>query len=145
MKLKVKFKKLNSDALPPYHGSDYAAGYDLVATSAHWDDAKQCWIFGTGLAVEIPAGYAGFLFPKSSVRKFGMQLSNCVGVVDADYRGEIMFSYRPYSPSSGLEYKKGDQIGQLIVLPVPEVEYQETDELSNTVRGTKGHGEMDGI
>lgn len=145
MKVVVKFKKLDPTAAAPHQSSDYAAGYDLTATSARWDDAKQCWIFGTGLAVEIPEGYAGFLFPKSSVRKYGMQLSNCVGVVDADYRGEIMLSYRPYSPSSGREYGVDDDVAQLIILPVPEVQYVESDELSETVRGTRGHGEMDGM
>lgn len=145
MKLQIKFKKLNSDAVTPHRSSDYAAGYDLTATSSHWDDAKQAWIFGTGIATEIPEGYAGFLFPKSSVRKYGMQLSNCVGVVDSDYRGEIMLTYRPYAPSSGLEYGIGDQVAQLIILPVPEVEYIEVNELSDTVRGNRGHGMMDGI
>lgn len=145
MKVQVKFKKLDSNAVAPQHGSDYAAGYDLTAVTAHWDDSKQAWIYGTGLAVDIPTGYAGFLFPKSSVRKYGMQMANCVGVIDADYRGEIMVTYRPYSPSSGLEYGKGDQVAQLIILPVPDVKYIEADELSETVRGTRGHGEMDGI
>lgn len=143
--MKIKFKKLVKDAVAPHHGSDFAAGYDLTAISSHWDDSKQCYIYGTGIAVEIPEDYVGLLFPKSSVRKFGMQLANCVGVIDADYRGEIMFSYRPYSPSSERQYKVGDQVGQMIIMAVPKVEYEEVDELSDTVRGERGHGEMDGI
>ena len=145
MKVQVKFKKLDNSAVAPHKSSDFAAGYDLKATTAHWDEGKQVWIYGTGLAVDIPVGYAGFLFPKSSVRKYGLQMADCVGVIDADYRGEIMVTYRPYSPSSGREYYVSDDVVQMIILPVPEVEYIEVDKLSETVRGTRGHGEMDGM
>jgi len=94
----------------------------------------------TGIAVEIPPGYFGAIFPRSSVREKRMMLSNCVGVIDSGYRGEITFSFRLFRDSFGAEYNPGDRIGQLVILPLPEVEFEEVLVLSESKRGTGGFG-----
>ena len=93
--LEVKFKKLVPEAKIPAYAKPGDAGLDLTATSKNWSDDFQCWIYGTGLAVEIPEGYVGLIFPRSSIRKYCLALTNCVGVIDSGYRGEIMCTFRP--------------------------------------------------
>ena len=93
--IEIKFKKLCAEAVMPTKAHQSDAGADLVATSKHWDDEKQCWIYGTGIATEIPEGYVGLVFPRSSIRKYALTQCNCVGVIDSHYRGEIMVSYKP--------------------------------------------------
>ena len=136
--IEVKFKTLNVDAVMPTKAHPTDAGADLVATSKHWDDEKQCWIYGTGIATEIPEGYVGLVFPRSSIRKYSLVQANCVGVIDAHYRGEIMVSYK--QTSQGKVYNVGDKIAQIIIMPYPEVNYVQVDELSDTDRGENGHG-----
>ena len=94
----------------------------------------------TGIAVEIPPGYFGAIFPRSSIRNTPLILSNCVGVIDSGYRGEIVFSFRWVNTADGAQYKPGDRIGQLVILPLPEVEFEEVLVLSNSQRGTGGFG-----
>ena len=108
-----------------------------------WHDEFQTYVYGTGIAVEIPKGYVGLLFPRSSVRKYALSMSNCVGVIDSDYRGEIMATFRLTNPYQGKVYNVGDKCCQLIIVPAPEFEIEEVAELSDTERGTKGHGEAD--
>ncbi len=136
--IEIKFKKLCAEAVEPTKAHPSDAGADLVATSKKWDDEKQCWIYGTGIATEIPEGYVGLVFPRSSIRKYGLALANAVGVIDSGYRGEIMASYKPIG--SGNTYNIGDKIAQLIIMPYPEVNYLEVSELSDTDRGEGGHG-----
>ncbi len=81
--LEVKFKKLNSAAELPEYAKKGDAGLDLKATSVEYSDEFRCYVYGTGLAVEIPEGYVGLLFPRSSIRKYGVALTNCVGVIDS--------------------------------------------------------------
>jgi dUTP pyrophosphatase len=139
--MEIKIKKLDPNAVIPSkaHASD--AGLDLTATS------KGLGIsyieYGTGLAVEIPAGYAGFIFPRSSVSKKDVMLANAVGVIDAPYRGEIKLRFKFIPDSDGDfidDYKVGDRIGQLIILPLPEVTLVEVDELGDSERGDGGFG-----
>ena len=94
--------------------------------------------YKTGLAVEIPFWHVGLLFPRSSIYKTGQTLTNCVGVIDAGYRGEIMmkFTLSPYAQ----EYDIGDRIGQLIIMPYPRIDFIEADELTPTERGVTGYG-----
>lgn len=136
--IEIKFKKLCAEAVEPTKAHPSDAGADLVATSKKWDDEKQCWIYGTGIATEIPEGYVGLVFPRSSIRKYGLTQCNCVGVIDSHYRGEIMLSYKPIG--SGNTYNIGDKIAQLIIMPYPEVNYLEVSELNDTDRGEGGHG-----
>lgn len=134
--MKVKIKKLHPDAVVPKYAKSGDAGLDLTATDIEADSANLT--YKTGLAVEIPRGHVGLLFPRSSVYKTGQTLTNCVGVIDSGYRGEIMmkFSLSPY----GREYNIGDRIGQLIIMPYPEVQFEEVEDLSSTDRGEGGYG-----
>jgi len=133
--LNVKFKKLYSDAVAPSYAKDGDAGLDLTATHMTWDGAYI--EYGTGIAVEIPNGYVGFVFPRSSVsKKENFYLKNAVGVIDSGYRGEIKLRFN----KSDEHYQPGEKIGQLIIMPYPTIHLQEVEELSNTDRGNGGFG-----
>ena len=136
--IKVKFKKLSPDAKEPVRATDGAAGWDLSAVSRKYVNPESILNmvqYRTGIAVEIPSGYVGLLFPRSSCYKKELSLMNSVGVIDSDYRGEISFIYK------GVElYGQGDRIGQLVILPCPAVEFVKAEELSETIRGTGGFG-----
>ena len=133
----IKYKKLHPNAKAPYQGTPGSAGFDLTAISREEINAYLTK-YDTGLAVEIPEGYVGLVFPRSSVYKTDTMLTNCVGVIDSDYRGSItaVFAGR----NAEREYKVGDRIMQLLIMPVPEVRYIEAKELSETERGTGGYG-----
>lgn len=153
--MKVKIKKLNPNAVIPKHAKDGDAGLDIIATDVT-SDFYQNIVYHTGIAVEIPKGYVGLLFPRSSNSKKDIWLTNHVGVIDSGYRGEILFKYRHTNTEApadywvaghkehlGVEfpiYKVGDRIGQIIILPYPQIEFEEVDELSDTERGAGGYG-----
>lgn len=150
--MKVKIKKLHPDAVIPSYSKEGDAGLDLTAvTDSEVSDAGSM-IMKTGLSIEIPKGYVGLIFPRSSIYKTTGRLSNCVGVIDSGYRGEILASFDVSLVSflyqegyvdneiSLRVYKKGDRIGQLIILPYPQIEFEEVDELSQTERGSGGYG-----
>lgn len=134
----LKVKKLTPEAVIPSYAKYGDAGLDLTATSAIYDEHTQKLTVGYGIAVEIPEGHVGLLFPRSSIHKTQMTLSNCVGVVDSGYRGEVRSVF--YSPNPTLAYRVGDRCAQLIVLPYPKLQIVETDNLSSTERGTGGFG-----
>lgn len=135
--MKVKFKKLNKNAVIPKRGTPLSAGFDLVATSKKEVDFYHTE-FGTGLALEIPEGHVGLVFARSSCYKNGSLLSNGVGVIDSDYRGEVKAVF--LGTSKDVCYEIGDRVCQLVILPIPEVEFIQAEELSRTVRGTGGYG-----
>ncbi|MCR5813132.1 MAG: dUTP diphosphatase [Desulfovibrio sp.] len=139
--LKLKFRKLKENAVPPKKGTPDSAGFDLVAVSKSFDTATNCVIFGTGLAVEIPKGFVGLLFPRSSVYKTSHALANCVGVIDSDYRGEVKAIFR--TGKVGSSYKEGDRVCQLVLVPCPVIELEEVQDLSETERGEGGFGSTD--
>ena len=155
MNLKIKIKKLVNDAIIPTYSKDGDAGMDLVATSRHYDKDGNV-VYGTGLAFEIPKGYVGLLFPRSSNAKKDLLLSNSIGVLDSGYRGEVMFKFKPsgvhkinYNRNCGFEadfkselenYNIGDKVGQLIIMPYPQIEFEEVKELSDSERGDGGFG-----
>lgn len=87
--LPVKIKKLYDDAVLPYYATADSAGMDCTAHTVSYNDAKKYWDYKLGFAIEIPTGYVGLLFPRSSVYKTGFSMCNCVGVIDSDYRGEV--------------------------------------------------------
>jgi dUTP pyrophosphatase len=143
--LEIKFKKLNENAIIPSYAKPGDAGLDLTATSLErgideYDHAQIT--YGTGLAVEMPYGYVGLLFPRSSIYRKKMTLTNCVGVVDSGYRGELMFKFNINNNQGQGEsfYKIGDRIGQLLILPYPTIIPYEGKDLSDTERGTSGYG-----
>lgn len=147
--MKVRIKKLSETAVVPKKAHHTDAGFDLVATR-RWFDEFGNICYGTDLAFEIPRGFVGYIFPRSSNSKNQLILSNCVGVIDAGYRGEVTFKFKPSLALGGGQYvitrmrydiyKTGDRIGQLIIMPIPDIEFEEADELSETDRGTGGYG-----
>jgi dUTP pyrophosphatase len=148
--VQVKVKKLAANAVVPRYAKPGDAGLDLTATSVKREGSKV--IYGTGLAFEIPVGYVGLVFPRSSIHKSDLRLTNCVGVIDSGYRGEVMavFDDKAYAPvrtdngnqiaAVGKGFGVGDRIAQMIILPYPSVELVKVDELSDTERGEGGFG-----
>ena len=137
--MKVKIKKLHTNAVIPKYAKPGDAGMDLTAVSVDFSDWNYL-TYHTGLAIEIPEGYVGLLFPRSSVYKTGQQLSNSVGVIDSGYRGEIMMKFTRDLESEENAYKPGDRIGQIMILPYPQVEFQEVEEIEKSDRGEGGFG-----
>jgi len=137
--LQVAVKKLHKDAVVPKYAKPGDAGLDLTATSIISNTTFEV-TYGTGLALEIPTDHVGLIFPRSSVRNYELMLSNCVGVIDSGYRGEIQFTFNKTNGLDSLKYKVGDRIGQLVILPYPQVTLIEETELSETERGEKGFG-----
>ena len=139
--MKVRIKKLNENAVIPAYAKSGDAGMDLVATSIISETDTQI-TFGIGLALEIPKGFVGLIFPRSSVRKTRLMLSNCVGVVDSGYRGELQATFNKVNQNSIAEndYKVGDRIAQIMIIPHPDIQFEEADELSDTERGEGGFG-----
>ncbi len=137
--LQVAVKKLHKDAVVPKYAKPGDAGLDLTATSIISSTTFEV-TYGTGLALEIPTDHVGLIFPRSSVRNYELMLSNCVGVIDSGYRGEIQFTFNKTNGLDSLKYKVGDRIGQLVILPYPQVTLIEEQELSETERGEKGFG-----
>jgi len=135
----VKFKKIHPLAPSPSYAKEGDAGMDLTATDIIKNEAFQI-VYGTGIAVEIPEGYVGLVFPRSSIRKYDLSLTNCVGVIDSGYRGEIQATFRKERGVSSKIYEVGDRICQIIILPYPTIHFVETNELSDSERGTGGHG-----
>lgn len=140
-KMKVKIKKLHENAVIPKYAKAGDAGLDLTATSKTWNPDAKAYVYGTGLAVEIPEGYVGLIFPRSSNYKKDVFMTNSVGVIDSGFRGEILVCFKDRDEGKKhYPYEVGDRIAQLIILPYPTVEFEEADELSETERGAGGHG-----
>ena len=143
MKPTVRTKKLCENAVLPKYGTEFAAGADLYACM----DAEavtlapgETKLIRTGIALEIPAGYAGFVFARSGLAsKRGLAPANKVGVIDSDYRGELMVALHNHSgiPQS---VENGERIAQLVILPYLAVDFIESDTLDDTERGAGGFG-----
>ena len=138
--MNVKIKKLNDAAVIPVRGTEHSAGMDLTAVSKEVvDNGKHGYVnYGTGLAFAIPEGHVGLLFPRSSISKTGLILSNSCGIIDSDYRGEVTMRFKHIKDTD--DYNIGDRIGQLIIVHYPQVTFEEVSELDETVRGTGGYG-----
>lgn len=182
--LKLKVKRLSEEAQLPTKAHTADAGFDLVSTSRVFDKVGNA-TYGTGIAIEIPNGYVGLIFPRSSVANKDLTLANCVGVIDSGYRGEIMLKFKPAliyadrgsvgtddddyegsnqtdintqyvtahgrmetcgdvapgtTPFTPRVYEIGERIGQLIIMPIPEVEIVEVSCLEDSDRGQGGFG-----
>jgi dUTP pyrophosphatase len=172
--MKLKIKKLDETAVVPSYAKEGDAGFDLTAVSVI--TANDYIEYGTGLAVEIPVGHVGLIFPRSSVTSKDLMLKNSVGVIDSGYRGEIKFRFNvvrqsirneateedyihyfsvkgitdpkemEFVRSEGLVryspnlYEVGERIGQMMILPIPTIEFEEVDELSESQRAEGGYG-----
>lgn len=139
--LPIKIKKLDPKAVIPQYAKEGDAGMDLTAISRKLTP-KGFLEMGTGLAISIPDGYVGLIFPRSSISNKCMTLANSVGVVDAKFRGEITFRFKTSNGGKGA-YEVGDRVGQLIVMPYPKVQFAEVEELDETDRGDGGFGSTD--
>ena len=197
--MKIKFVKLNEKAVVPTKAHATDAGFDLTATSRHFDECGAV-VYGTGIAMEIPAGYVGLVFPRSSLSKLDIAMANAVGVIDAGYRGEITCKFKPallycdntnvrngvgahatdyigtvqtdpekqsvtfygadgmfgdnafaprmYRDANGGRYQilnpriynVGERCAQLIIMPLPEIEFEQAEELEYGERGANGYG-----
>lgn len=135
--LPIKFKRIHPKAQIPKKQHKQDAGYDLTAVSVSYGINRQV-IYGTGLCVQIPDGYVGKIYPRSSIRKLSLTLSNSVGIIDAGYTGEIQVTFRQHDLSE--IYNSGDRIAQLVIEKLIPVEFIEVDELDETERGAGGHG-----
>lgn len=140
--MKVKIKKLNENAVVPTKAHATDAGFDLYCTSKEVDWDKRQIICHTGLAFEIPEGFVGLLFPRSSVSNKPLIMANSVGVIDSCYRGEVTakFNITDMRQSGMNHYQVGNKVAQIIIIPYPEIEFEEAEELSETDRGTGGYG-----
>lgn len=164
--MQVKVKKLHKDAVVPKYAKDGDAGLDLIAITK--EVTREQTVYGTGLAVEIPPGYVGLIFQRSSIRNYTMSLSNAVGVIDSGYRGELKAIFNHILDRTEIKketrafwdnedrlerfgpieltveackhYEVGDKIMQLVIIPYPQIELVESESLSETVRGETGWG-----
>jgi dUTP pyrophosphatase len=139
--VKVSIKKLSPNAIIPTYSKDGDAGMDLTAVSKEITDDYIS--YKTGLSFEIPKGYVGLLFPRSSNSKKDLLLTNSVGVIDSGYRGEVELRFKTIL-NGKLEnistYNVGDRVGQIMILPYPKIQFVETDKLSESERGDGGFG-----
>ena len=167
--MKIKIKRLHPDSVIPTYCKKGDAGMDLTAVDYHFDLDGNV-VYHTGLAFEIPKGYVGLVFPRSSISKMDLTLTNSVGVIDSGYRGEVLAKFKPslnFIPNENTDYlasdkfdnhegisipyderipieptiyKCGERIAQLIIIPYPQIEFEEVEELTETERGTGGYG-----
>lgn len=122
--MKIKIKKIAENCVLPTRSNPDDAGLDCVATSVNvTEDFIE---YGLGFQVEIPKGYFGALAPRSSITKYDLMVKNSIGIIDSGYRGEVKLRTMPFGEKV---YKAGDRVCQLIILPLPEVEIVEVDEL----------------
>lgn len=141
--MQVKIKKLHPDAITPTYGTDGAACFDIYTLTAGGIDGEDRWPvcdYSTGLSFEIPKDHVMLVFSRSGHGfKHDVRLSNCVGVIDSDYRGELKVKLTADKYGS-LDVNAGDRIAQAMILPVQQVKFMEVDELSVTERGIDGFG-----
>ena len=134
--MRMRIKKLHPDAVIPKYAHFGDAAVDLVATQ-RWTDPGGNICYGTGLAMEIPHYHVGLLFPRSSVSKTNLRLCNAVGVIDPGYRGEVILKF---DKNGDKEYKVGDRVGQLMLVPIPSIQFVEVRNLPGSDRGEGGFG-----
>lgn len=167
--MKVKIKKLHESAVIPSYSKKGDAGMDLTAVDYYYDVEGNI-VYRTGLAIEIPEGYVGLIFPRSSICNYDINLTNAVGVIDSGYRGEVIMKFKPtlcfqpneatnyladdkFDASDGVYipydervpiephvYECGERVGQIIIMPYPQIEFEEVESLTETERGDGGYG-----
>jgi dUTP pyrophosphatase len=138
VELKVKVKKLSPTAIMPTRAHESDAGFDLYVNSYSFGEfalVEYCF----GISIEIPQGYVGLIFPRSSIKNYSLRLSNSVGVIDSGYRGELK-AFFELTDTGKTKYNFGDRAAQLVIMKLPEVEMIEAQELSESDRGRGGYG-----
>lgn len=139
----LKIKRLTDNAVMPIRAHEGDAGIDLTCTTItqELNEAGQLiLVYHSGIAVQIPDGYVGLLFPRSSISKKSLTATNSVGVIDAGYRGEVMFKMRSTTDVVPAIYKPGERFAQLVIVPIAQYEIEEASELDPSDRGENGYG-----
>lgn len=137
--MQVKIKLLNEYAVKPKYAKQSDAGLDLVATSIISQTPTQI-TYGLGIAMEIPDGMVGLVFPRSSIRNYDLALTNSVGVIDSGYRGELQATFHKTIGLDSKIYDVGDRVVQIVIIPHPVIQLKVVDELSDSERGNGGFG-----
>ena len=144
--MEIKFKKLSEKAVMHIRGHEGDAGVDLTVTRIT-TEINECGqrilVYHSDIAVEIPTGYVGLLFPRSSIFKKSLAMTNSVGVIDSGYRGELMVKFRATTDVVPALYKEGERFTQLVSVPYLDYKMTETDELTESERGSGGYGSSD--
>jgi len=138
--MRIKVKKLHPDAKLPTQSHPGDAGFDLYAIDDGTNTRYGYREYGTALAFEIPEGYVGLVYPRSSISERGMMLYNSTGVIDSGYRGEVTVRFRLLDGEHTKYYRRGDRIAQLVVQLIPEITIEEVQDLSASSRGSGGYG-----
>ena len=137
--MQLKIKLLHPDSVKPKYAKAGDAGMDLVATNIKENTTFQI-TYGLGIAMEIPEGFVGLVFPRSSIRNTELMLSNSVGVIDSGYRGELQATFNKLNGLDSIAYNVGDRVCQIVIVPTPVVQVKIVDELSDSERGDGGFG-----
>lgn len=153
--MEIKIKRLSEKAIMPSKAFPTDAGYDLTSISMEYDEYGNV-VYGFGWAFDIPEGYVGLLFPRSSCSKYDVNMPNCIGVIDAGFHGEVKAKFRPTSvqPIRGAKsdcieiyhrnradiFKVGDKCAQMVIVEIPKVSFVEAEELPKSLRGEGGWG-----
>lgn len=137
--MNINFKKLNPNAQTPTRGTIGSAGLDLYVNRIEIDRVNSLYICHSDIAFEILRGYVGLLFSRSSIADTPLRMSNCVGVIDSDYRGEVSAKFDMHNKEGNI-YNIGDRFAQLVIMPYEVVDLIEVEKLSDTKRGTGGYG-----
>ena len=141
--MEINIKKVNEKAVLPIKGHSTDACFDLTCsniTTEIGEDGQLIIGYHSGVAMEIPEGYVGLVFPRSSIFKKSLSLTNCVGVIDSGYRGEILAKFKTNTNVVPAVYKEGERFAQIMILPYPEIEFKEVTELESSDRGEGGFG-----
>lgn len=142
--MQIKIKKLHHNAQIPTYATDGSAAFDFYATNSVMLFPEGSGIINTGISIEVPDGFVLLLFSRSGHGfKNGIRLSNCVGVIDSDYRGEIKLSLTNDNVQRNYLVEAGERVAQGMVVPIPMVSFIPSDDLSHTERGSGGFGSTD--
>ena len=144
--MEIKFKRLSENAVAPVKAHNTDAGFDLTCSEIT-TELNECGqlilVYHTGLAIEIPEGWYGDIRPRSSIFKKPLRICNAPGTIDSGYRGEVTVKMAVTTDVVPSVYKVGERFAQLLILPVPEVTFTESEELTDTERGEGGYGSTD--
>lgn len=138
--MKLRIKKLRKDAIIPTYAHSSDACVDIVGLDSYINEDYNYVEINTGLAIEIPEGYVGLIFPRSSISKTNHMLCNAVAVIDSNFRGEIRLRFRFDENKDHLSFIYGDRVAQMLIIPKIQLEFEEVEELSSSDRGLNGLG-----
>ena len=139
----LKIKRVAENAVLPVKATKGSAGYDLTVSSVtieYSEDGVAVINYNSGIAVEIEEGHVGLLLPRSSIYRKSLTLTNCVGIIDSDYRGPVMAKFKLNTNTAPSVYREGERFAQLVIMPITDAKIEEVESLSETERGEGGYG-----